>query len=78
MDLHINLNINQLIIAIRNLPLEKKIFVKTLIDKELSKTKNDNNLKKLLLSGPVMTDEQYKKYKLLRKDFKAWSKNLSL
>jgi hypothetical protein len=80
MELRINLELNQIIGLIKELPYNDKLLVKSQLDKELTKNakQSDVSLKQLLLSGPIMTDEGIRNYKELRKQFNKWTKKLSV
>ncbi len=80
MELRLNIGLNQIAGLLQELPYDDKLVLKSQLDKELSHKKKDtkNTLNKLLLSGPVMTEEGYSSYKDFRKQFGKWSKKLSV
>ena len=79
MEPQTDLNINRLIRMIRQLPQDKKLLIK----QELEKETDQNNifdrsagLKKLLLSGPVITKEEEVNFLNIAKEFDQWTKSL--
>jgi hypothetical protein len=79
MELQIDLGINQLINLIRQLPPEQKVLIKKELEKEVSEkevTISKNELTKLLLSGPVMTEEEESNFRNLNHEFDKWTRNL--
>ncbi len=79
MTLNINIDINQIIQLIQQLPENKRLQVKYEIDKSLSKKiKQDESdeIRQLILNGPVMTEEEEIRYKQINNDFDKWTKNL--
>lgn len=79
MTLNINIDVNQIIQLIQQLPENKRLQVKYEIDKSLSKKiKQDESdeIRQLILNGPVMTEEEEIRYKQINNDFDKWTKNL--
>jgi len=77
MELKLNIGVNELIGLIRQLPPEQKLLIKKEVDNEfLTISDNDNDLTKLLLSGPTMTKEEETNFKKLDKEFDNWTKSL--
>jgi len=79
MELQIDLGINQLLNLIRQLPPEQKVLIKRELEKEVSEkemTIQKNELMKLLLSGPVMTEEEESNFINFNNEFDKWTKNL--
>ena len=80
MELKLNLELSQIVELIRELPYNEKMIIKHQLDNDLTPAYNNSGstLKQLLLSGPVITDEGFNNYKDLRKQFKKWTKKLSV
>lgn len=80
MELKMNIGLAEIIGLIKGLPYNEKLVVKSQLDKDLTSkiSASDLNLKQLLLSGPVMTEEGYDDYMNLRLQFKKWTKKLSV
>ncbi|MBI4946100.1 MAG: hypothetical protein HY840_06840 [Bacteroidetes bacterium] len=77
MELRINVEVNQIIGLIRQMPSEHKLKIKKELDKEVKQktlSKNDSSLTELLLSGPVMTNEEKENFKNIQKYFDLWTK----
>ncbi len=85
MELNLNINYYQVLKLVRQLPYKYKKKLSNEITEDLkekqaghhvTKHKNEseesNELQHLLLDGPIMTDEQFKQFKQLRKDFDKW------
>ena len=75
MELKINIGYNELFELIKQLPTNQLFQLKV----DLSKVYNQkglktekNNLKRLLLSGPIMSEEQYSAYESNRKWVNQW------
>jgi len=78
MELQINIELNQILNFIRQLPAEKKLLIKKEIEKSIkNEGADDTDMTKLLLSGPIMTDEELENYKKLRKHFNSWQRRIS-
>ena len=78
MELKMKFGLAEIIGLVKGLPYNEKLVVKSQLDKELTSKSGTThlNLKQLLLSGPVMTDEEYEDYKNLRMQFKKWTQKL--
>ncbi len=79
MTLNINIDVNQIIQIIGQLPDDQKKMVKHEIDKSLANKKSihlTDDFTQLLLNGPVMTQEEEDRFKRINKDFEEWTKNL--
>lgn len=76
MELRLNIEMNQLLGIIGNLSYEDKLLIKKQIDSsiDLPKQVDEDSLQQLLLSGPIMTDEEYEDFNSLRKQFGEWAK----
>lgn len=88
MELSINIKYPQLLKLARQLPYRDKKKLSREMEKDLkrinrkrtnlrdSQYENDaeepNDLQRLLLKGPIMSDEQFDRLKQLRKDFDKW------
>ncbi len=80
MELSINLGYEQILQLVKGLPYSQKEKLTREIERDLKTKKrketNDgeslNDLQQLLLYGPLMSDEQYNDFKVLRKDFAKW------
>ncbi len=82
MELSINIEYEQLLKLVKGLPYNQKKRLTREIEKDL-KNRNKksskpngneelNEFQQFLLQGPLMSDEQYKDFKSLRKDFAKW------
>ena len=79
MELQIDLRINQLISLVKQLPPEQKLLIKKELEKEVAQKEASakrNSLIKLLLSGPVMTEEEETNFKNFNNEFDKWTRNL--
>jgi hypothetical protein len=77
MELSVDIGINQIMGLIRQLPVEKKLILKKEIDQELSELQpSDDELTKLLLEGPVMSNSENEDFKANRKVFSKWTEKL--
>ena len=77
MQLTADISIEQLINTIKQLPTNQIEKIKSALNDGVTteKTKSDiSEFQKFLLSGPVMTDEQYNQFKENRKNFNEWRK----
>ena len=78
MELRINIEVNQIIGLIKQMPSEHKLKIKEELAKETrGKTVSNNNfnLTELLLSGPIMNNEEKENFKNIQKYFDLWTKN---
>jgi len=78
MELRLNLEVNQIISLIRQLPSDQILKIKTELEKEAkvqSATLYDQNLTELLLKGPTMTSEEKENFKSIQKAFDLWTKS---
>ena len=75
MELKINIGYNELFNLIKQLPTNELFQLKVDLSKvyihEKAKTRK-KTLKSLLLTGPIMTDEQYDNYESNRKWISQW------
>jgi len=77
MELRINIEVNQIIGLIKQMPSEHKLKIKKELDKDVKKKNisgNDKGLTELLLTGPVMTKEEKANFKSIQKYFDLWTK----
>ena len=82
MELTINIGYDQVLKLARQLPYRERKKLTLEIERDLKTKKkkkttaNDleeiNELQRLLLKGPVMSDEQFEDFKKLRKNFNKW------
>jgi hypothetical protein len=72
----LQVNMNQLLDMIKTLPFNEKAFLKSYIEKEIESQQTHSRLTQRLLSGPVMSDEQYNSYIQLQNEFNVWSKKI--
>jgi len=80
MELSINLEYEQILQLVKGLPYSQKRKLTREIEKDLKPRKRKqasggeslNELQQLLLNGPLMSDEQYNEFNVLRKDFAKW------
>ncbi len=78
MELKLDIRINQLIGLIRQLPSEQKLRIKKELEKEIKKKSipEHEDLKELLLAGPVMTEEEEENFNNFDNAFNKWTKSL--
>ena len=77
MELRINIEVNQILKLIRQMPTEHRLKIKKELDKEVKKktiSNKDSGLTELLLSGPIMNNEEKENFKNLQKYFDLWTK----
>jgi len=77
MEVTIDIRYEQLIAAIKKLPAAKINQLKSVLDDSFIQKKASDELsdfQSFLLSGPVMSSEQYEKHIADRKHFSAWRK----
>jgi hypothetical protein len=75
MELTLNLEYAQIINLVRQLPVNQKEEIKKELAENfiLTKAKSEvSDFKKFVLSGPVMSDEQYEEFKQHREQFNLW------
>lgn len=87
MELKINIEYDQVLKLARQLPYKYKKKLTREIEKDLkaeseentdgstkyqSESEDLNELQQFLLQGPLMSDEQFDRFKKLRKDFNRW------
>ena len=68
MEIMINIEINQLLGLIRQMPSEHKLLIRKELDGQPNSGGSksiDEGLTELLLSGPVMTEEENENFKLV-------------
>lgn len=79
MEIKVDLKLNQLIGLIRQLPNDQKVIIKREVERQLEENAshgNDNELTKLLLTGPVMNKDEELNFKKFNKEFNKWTKSL--
>ncbi len=77
MELQIDIEINQLLGLIRQMPSEHKLLIRKELDGQQNRVVSksiDEGLTELLLSGPVMTEEENENFKMAKKYFDTWTK----
>jgi hypothetical protein len=74
MELNVEIGFDELLHVIQQLPEDKRAILKKELNKKKEQLKKEGltDFQKLLLNGPVMTDEHYKAYKETRRQFKKW------
>jgi hypothetical protein len=75
MELKVEIGYEQLVQAIKQLPVSKILQLKAELAVEKptgNHSANSVDFQKLLLKGPVMDDKQYEGYKSLRNRFNKW------
>ena len=74
MSITINIPYEQIRDIVKQLPASELKLLKAEIEKEMTKKKNEDkdHLKKLLLHGPVMEEEQLDKFKEIRQRINQW------
>jgi hypothetical protein len=76
MEMKVDIQFDQLLDIVRQLPPENVARLKAELSAKSSKSDSGGNstFKDLLLTGPVMNDEQYSDYKALRTRMNQWNK----
>ncbi|MEP7169451.1 MAG: hypothetical protein ABI855_08800 [Bacteroidota bacterium] len=77
MELKLKLGFEQILNLIKQLPFSQVEKLKNLLQEESivkKKKKGKNDFQKFILSGPVMTDEQFQNFVEHRKHFSEWRK----
>ncbi|RUA27993.1 MAG: hypothetical protein DSY77_16715 [Bacteroidetes bacterium] len=77
MEVKLNVGYEQLISIINQLPIEEVNKLKYELDR-ISNEKSieiKDDLKNLILNGPVMSDEKFKEFEENRKHFNEWREN---
>ena len=77
MELKLNIDINELIGLIRQLPPEQQQLIKKEVGKHIKPTEKVHDLTAFLMSGPTITEEEEENFKNLNKAFEKWTKSLS-
>lgn len=75
MELALQLNYEQILFLVKQMPVNQLIKLRTDIDEKLisDKTKTElTDFQKFILNAPVMSDEQYDAYLQNRKNFNQW------
>ena len=72
MELKLEIGFDQLLHAIQQLPENQRAILKEELNKEEQPKEELSDFQKLLLNGPVISDEQYKNYKEIRKHLNKW------
>ena len=78
MQFTVDIRIEQLINTIKKLPANQIEKIKSALNDRIiaEKAKSDiSEFQKFLLSGPIMTDEQYNQFKENRKRFNSWRRS---
>ncbi|MCK4663496.1 MAG: hypothetical protein KAT68_11565 [Bacteroidales bacterium] len=78
MQFTVDIRIEQLINTIKKLPANQIEKIKSALNDRIiaEKAKSDiSEFQKFLLSGPIMTEEQYNQFKENRKRFNAWRRS---
>jgi len=74
MELKVEIGFDELLHVVQQLPEDKR----AILEQELSKIREQpkevalTDFEKLLLNGPVMTDEEYNNFKEVRKRINKW------
>lgn len=72
MELKVEIGFDELLHAIQQLPENQRAILKNELNKKPQADIDITEFQKLLLNGPVMSDEHYKAYKETRKQFDKW------
>ncbi len=74
MKLKVEIAFDELLHVVQQLPEDKRAILKKELNKKEVRYKEGEltDFQKMLLNGPVMSDEQYKNYKDVRKHFNKW------
>ena len=78
MQFTIDIRIEQLINTIKKLPANQIEKIKSALNDRIIAEKANSDIsefQKFLLSGPVMTDEQYNQFRENRKTFNSWRRS---
>lgn len=77
MELRLDIGLNEIISLIRQLPIQKKVFLKNELEKEIAGIGLSNaDLTTTLLNGPVMSKSEYENFKTTQKNIGEWTKNV--
>lgn len=80
MENQLNIEFTQLTGLIRQLPKDQIIMIKREVEQQLedkSLYEHDDELSNLLMTGPVMNNDEELNFKKLNNEFDKWTKNLS-
>ena len=74
MELKVDIEFDQLLEVIRQLPDDKKSLLRNELaaSKLTGKESSEDDFLRLLLNGPTMSDDQYKVHKQNRNHFNKW------
>lgn len=74
MQVSIDVNLEQLLLLIKNLPEEQLIKIQEEINKTLRVKTSEKKADylEMLIQAPTMSEEQYQQYKENRKSFNQW------
>ncbi|WP_184549718.1 hypothetical protein [Mucilaginibacter sp. FT3.2] len=74
MELKVEIEFDELLHVVQQLPEDKRAILAQELSKIRERPKEEEltDFQKLLLSGPVIGDEQYKEYKEIRKHLNKW------
>jgi hypothetical protein len=75
MEITIDIGYEQLLAAIKKLPAAKIKQLKSVLNEEFIEQKASKDLsdfQNFLLTGPTMSEEQYKEHQTDRKNFNSW------
>jgi len=74
MQMSIDVNVEQLLFFIRNLPEDQLLKIQTEINKKLSVKAKENKVDflEMILQAPTMTSGEYRQFKENRKKFNQW------
>lgn len=74
MNFSVDINIDQLLHFIKNLPEDQLVKIRNEVNKtlELKSSENKDDLLELILNAPTMSKDQYKTFRENRKKFNEW------
>jgi hypothetical protein len=77
MEVRLNVEVNQIIRLIRQMPQEDKLKIMKELDKDVKlkpSASKEKGLTELLLSGPVMSEKEKENFKKIQQYFDLWTK----
>lgn len=76
MDIKLHIGINELLELIKKLPIDEKQRIKEEVEKDLELQLSHKSMTELLLSGPVMTEEEEANFKFFNEEMDKWTQKL--
>ena len=72
MELKVDIGFNELLQAVQQLPENQRVILRRELDKKDEPLTDLTEFQKMLLNGPVMSDEEYQAFKETRKRINKW------